>query len=195
MNGVTLHLGLQDHQRPAAARLYWQAFGAKLGKVMGPEPTALRFLIRVIRADQVIIALGPEGQLLGIAGFKTPRGGFAAGQSDDLRAIYGPFGSLWRKTVLGWLSDDVDNDRFLLDGLCVDAPAQGLGLGTALLNAICAEARLRGYPAVRLDVIRANTRAIALYERLGFRVAGRQDIGLLRLVFGFSTALTMVRDL
>ena len=50
------------------------------------------------------------------------------------------------------------------------------------------------YAAVRLDVIDSNTRAIALYHRLGFTVVGRQDIGLLRLVFGFSAALTMVRD-
>lgn len=194
MNGVTLQLGLQDHQRPEAARLYWQAFGAKLGKVMGPEPTALRFLIRVMRADQVITALGPGGQLLGIAGFKTARGGFAAGQATDLRAIYGPLGSLWRGTLLGRLSDDGDHDRFLLDGLCVDAPARGHGLGSALLNAICAEARLRGHSAVRLDVIDSNKRAIDLYERLGFRVEARQDIGLLRHVFGFSAALGMVRD-
>jgi ribosomal protein S18 acetylase RimI-like enzyme len=195
MNGVTLQLGLQDHHRLEAARLYWQAFGTKLGKVMGPEPTAMRFLTRVMRADQVITAQGPEGRLLGIAGFKTPRGGFAGGKADDLRAIYGPTGALWRTTVLGWLSDQVDNDRFLLDGLCVDASARGQGLGTALLNAICTEARLRGFPAVRLDVIDSNTRAIALYQRLGFHIEGHQDIGLLRHIFGFSSALTMIRDL
>jgi ribosomal protein S18 acetylase RimI-like enzyme len=63
------------------------------------------------------------------------------------------------------------------------------------LNAICNEARLQEFSAVRLDVIATNTRAIALYRRLGFEVVGRQDIGILRLVFGFSTALTMVRQL
>ena len=195
MNGVTLQLGLQDHHRPAAARLYWQAFGAKLGRVMGPEPTAMRFLTRVMRADQVITALGPEGQLLGIAGFKTPRGSFASGKDEDLRATYGSTGALWRSTVLSWLSEEVDNDRFLLDGLCVDAAAQGQGLGTALLKAISAEARLRGFSTVRLDVVDSNTRAIALYHRLGFQIVGRHDIGLLRHIFGFSAALTMVRDL
>ena len=194
MKGVTLQLGLPDPLRADAARLYWQAFGSKLGAVMGPEPRAMRFLIRVIRADQVITAVSADGRLLGIAGFKTPRGGFAGGQADDLRAIYGAFGSWWRKSVLGWLSDGVDNERFLLDGLCVDASARGQGLGTALLNAISAEARLRGYPALRLDVVDTNTRAIALYRRLGFAVTGHQNIGLLRLVFGFSSALTMVRQ-
>ena len=193
MNGVTLHLGLPEPLRADAARLYWQAFGGKLGLVMGPEPRAMRFLTRVIRADQVIVALGPQGQLLGIAGFKTAQGGFASGRAEDLRAIYGTIGAWWRKTVLGWLSDKVDNDRFLLDGLCVDGPAQGQGLGTALLDAVSAEAGLRGYAALRLDVVDRNTRAIALYRRLGFTVTGRQNLGLLRLVFGFSSALTMVR--
>ena len=193
MNGVTLHLGLPEPLRADAARLYWQAFGGKLGLVMGPEPRAMRFLTRVIRADQEIVALGPQGQLLGIAGFKTAQGGFASGRAEDLRAIYGTIGAWWRKTVLGWLSDKVDNDRFLLDGLCVDGPAQGQGLGTALLDAVSAEAGLRGYAALRLDVVDRNTRAIALYRRLGFTVTGRQNLGLLRLVFGFSSALTMVR--
>jgi ribosomal protein S18 acetylase RimI-like enzyme len=193
MTEATLQLGLPDHLRADAARLYWQAFGQKLAVVMGPEPRALRFLQRTIRADQVIVALGPQGALLGIAGFKTPQGSFAAGKPADLRAVYGHFGAWWRQTLLGWLSDGVDNDRFLLDGLCVDAPARSQGLGTALLSAISAEARTRGYSAVRLDVVTDNTRAIALYKRLGFDVVGRQQIGLLRHVFGFSAALTMSR--
>ncbi len=193
MNGVTLQLGLPDPLRADAARLYWQAFGAKLGRVMGPEPQAMRFLIQVMRADQVITALGPDGGLLGIAGFKTPKGGFASGQPGDLRTVYGPIGALWRETLLGWLADEVDNERFLLDGLCVDAPMRGQGLGAALLEFICTEARVRGYQAVRLDVVDTNPRAIALYKRLGFDVAGQQNIGLLRHVYGFASALTMVR--
>ncbi len=193
MTGVTVQLGLPEHLRPEAARLYWQAFGSKLGVVMGPDERALRFLTRVIRADQVIIACDDGGRLLGIAGFKTPRGSFAAGQAQDMTAIYGPFGAYWRRTLLGWLSDGVDNDHFLLDGLCVDASARSQGLGTTLMRAICAEARLRGYASVRLDVIDSNPRAVALYKRLGFSVTARQSIGPLRWVFGFAGAFTMVR--
>jgi ribosomal protein S18 acetylase RimI-like enzyme len=193
MTEFTLQTGLPDHLRSAAARLYWQAFGSKLGAVMGPEPRALRFLERVMRTDQVIAALGLDGVLLGIAGFKTPKGSFASGGPRDMVAIYGRFGGWWRGLLLGWLSDEVDNDRFLLDGLCVDVTVRSLGLGSALLAAICAEAQTRGYTAVRLDVVEDNTRAIALYKRLGFLVTARQDIGALRFVFGFTAALTMVR--
>ena len=191
----TLQLGLPPDQRAAAARLYWQAFGSKLGLVMGPELKALRFLQRVIRADHVIVALDAQGQLLGLAGFKTPAGSFAGGGMADLRAEYGWFGSLWRGALLQLLSRDIDNVRFLLDGICVDPSARGLGLGTALLAAIDDEAWARGYRQVRLDVIDSNHRARALYERLGFVAIKTDHIGPLRLVFGFSASITMVRDL
>ena len=52
---VTIRHGLPEHLRPDAAALYWQAFGGKLGRVMGPNQRALRFLQRVIRADHAII--------------------------------------------------------------------------------------------------------------------------------------------
>ena len=190
---ATLQTGLPGHLRPQAARLYWQAFGGKLGLVLGPEPRALRFLQRVMRLDHVICAIGPDGALLGIAGFKTPEGSFAAGKAADLTAIYGRFGGFWRRVLLGWLSDDIDNSRFLLDGLCVQAEMRSLGLGAALLDAIADEARARGYTEVRLDVIDSNWRAVALYKRQGFVVTRHQHIGPLRLVFGFSSATTMVR--
>ena len=195
MTGFTLQTGFPEPHRADAARLYWQAFGDKLGPVMGPEPRALRFLQRVMRSDQVISAIGAEGSLLGIAGFKTPNGSFASGQAADLTAIYGRVGGLWRRVMLGLLSDGVDNDRFLLDGLCVDAAARGLGVGSALLAAICDEAQKRGFHHVRLEVIDTNARAIALYKRLGFQITATQSIGVLRLIFGFRSALTMVRSL
>ena len=195
MNGVTLHLGLPEPLRPQAAALYWQAFGGKLGVVLGPERRALAFLHRVIDADQVIVALSPAGSLLGIAGFKTPLGSFAGGTPADIAALYGPIGGWWRTALLNLLSRDIDNDRFLLDGLCVASEARNQGLGTALLLAICDEAARRGYRAVRLDVVDSNLRAKALYARLGFREIKTDRIGLLRLVFGFASSTTMARDL
>lgn len=189
----TLHLGLPGNLRAQAAQLYWQAFGAKLGFVMGPEPRALAYLARVIRADHVIIAVSDQGRLLALAGFKTPQGSFAAGGPADLRTSYGLVGGFWRARLLSWLSSEIDNENFLLDGLCVAPELRGQGLGTELLSAISAEARLRGYPAVRLDVVDSNTRARALYRRLGFVETKRQSIGPLRHIFHFRFAITMLR--
>jgi ribosomal protein S18 acetylase RimI-like enzyme len=192
--GLSLQLGLPEAMRAQAARLYWQAFGAKLGRLLGPEPRALSYLERIIRPDHVVIATaGPR--LLGLAGFRTPQGSFAVGGPEDMAAVYGAFGGLWRSFLLGRLSSEVDNENFLLDGLAVHPDHRGQGLGTALMAAIAAEASLRGYPGIRLDVIEDNPRARALYARLGYRETKRQSIGLLAPVFGFSRAITMVRDL
>lgn len=48
---------------------------------------------------------------------------------------------------------------------------QRRGLGTAIVRALLASAHARRLP-VELTVLRANRRARAFYERLGFRVAG-----------------------
>lgn len=190
---IEVRQGLPPGQRRLAAELYWQAFGGKLDRVMGPEPRALAFLERVMRADHVLAAVDAEGRLLGLAGFKTPVGGFAGGTCADMRAVYGVWGGTWRVLMLRALQGDVDNERFLLDGICVARDLRSRGIGSALLEGICAEAVRRGYPAVRLDVIDTNWRARALYERQGFIAIRSQRIGLLRYVFGFNAAITMVR--
>ncbi len=190
---LTIQHHLPHALREQAAALYWQAFGAKLGRVMGPEARALRLLRRMIRSDHAIIAMAGD-QLVGLVGYKTPRGAFANGSFDDLWAIYG-IGALWRAALLHLLVREVDNERFLLDGLCVAPAARGQGVGTALLQAVAVEALARGYRAVRLDVVDTNPRARALYEREGFRVIRQTRMGILRHVFGFESSVTMVRDL
>ncbi|GLS87523.1 molybdopterin-guanine dinucleotide biosynthesis protein MobC [Cypionkella aquatica] len=186
--------GLPEHLRPQAVALYWHAFGGKLGTVMGPAPKALHFLTRVLRANHAIVALDDAGNLLGMAGFKTAAGSFAGGEIADIRHVYGSFGAAWRLPLLWMLSDD-EQAHFLLDGICVAPAARGLGIGSALMTAIEAEARARGYASVRLDVIDSNWRAKALYQRLGYRVAKIQNLGMLRHAFGFRAAITMVKML
>lgn len=187
--------GLPDHLRPQAAALYWQAFGSKLTRVLGPEPLALAFLQRVIRGDHCLYVLGAEGDLIGIAGFKSPMGSFASGEAHDMRAVYGRVGAAWRAGALRLLQSEVDNDRFLVDGICVARAHRGRGVGSALLDGLMAEARFRGYGAIRLEVIDTNIRARALYERMGFAAWRHESLGPLRHVFGFSRATTMIRAL
>lgn len=181
-----------DHDMVAA--LYWQAFGAKLGRVMGPDAKALAFITAVLRPDHAICAYDGDA-LLGVAGFKTHEGALVGGGLRDLAQVYGWAGALWRGGLLALLERDVENERFVMDGIFVAPHARGRGVGTALLHAIAAEARSRGYDQLRLDVIDSNPRARALYEREGFVAVGRDDLGLLRHVFGFASATTMVRDL
>ncbi len=196
LGGVRVQPGLPEALRPQAARLYWQAFGGKLGGVFGPEARALRYLEFTLRADHAISAISSDGrQLYGIAGFKSPAGSFAGGSLTDMQGAYGVMGATWRAWVLARLSREVDNGRFLIDGICVAPEARCHGIGTALIDALCQEGHRRGYAEIRLEVVDTNWRARKLYERCGFRELKTETIGLLRLIFGFAAATTMVRPL
>lgn len=192
---TTVFRGLHPQLRAQAARLYWEAFGGKLGRVLGPDQRALQFFERVIRGDLCFSAVGDGGELIGLAGYKTPAGSFAGGSWDDLTEVYGPLGGRWRGGVLWALGREVDNDRFLIDGICVARAHRGKGVGSRLLAALYQEAAERGYGAVRLDVIQDNFRARALYERQGFRAVRTEELGVLRFLFGFASSTTMVRPL
>ena len=193
--GVTIFRGLHTQLRPQAARLYWEAFGGKLGRVLGPDERALRFFQRVIRGDLCFSAVDDGGELIGIAGYKTPAGSFAGGSWDDLTEVYGRWGGRVRGGILWTLGREVDNDRFLIDGICVAKACRGKGVGSQLLAALYQEAAERGYAAVRLDVVQENFRARALYERHGFQAVRTEELGALRFLFGFAASTTMVRQL
>lgn len=185
--------GFAEHERDQIAALYWEAFGSKLGRTLGPRRKALTYIARVLSKDHAICAHNDQGALLGVAGFKTAQGALVDGSTSDMASVYGWIGALGRIAVLALLERDVENARFLMDGIFVDPAARGEGVGTRLLEAISQEAADRGYVEVRLDVIDGNERAKALYERQGFEAISTQSTGLARHIFGFRTATTMVR--
>jgi len=188
---IRITAGFAEDQRPVAARLFWQAFSGKLGKVLAPEKRALRLVERILDPRFALSAVGSDGRLLGLAGFKTGKGALAGGSLKDLTSVYGTPGGLWRGLVLEVLERDVEPDCLLMDGIFVAEEARGLGIGTRLLAAITKEARQRGLSRVRLDVIDTNPRARALYERSGFTAVGEEKTGWLELFFGFASATRM----
>ena len=60
-------------------------------------------------------------------------------------------------------------DEAFVQTIGVSRQAQGRGLGARLLQALLDEAARRGQRRVLLEVRAGNDRAIALYERFGFR--------------------------
>lgn len=184
--------GFEPHERPAVAALFWQAFGDKLRNVMGPPKRALQFLAAQANPDFALVARTPDGAVVGLAGFKTRDGALIGGELNDLAAAYGWFSALWRGSLMSLIERDLNDGTLLMDGISVDAIMRGQGVGTALLNAIKAEAIRRGATAVRLDVIDANPRARALYERQGFEAIGTDHLGPLRWIFGFRSSTKMI---
>ncbi|MEM1431144.1 MAG: GNAT family N-acetyltransferase [Pseudomonadota bacterium] len=188
----TIATGFPDAQRGAVARLFWDAFSDKLGRLLRPEAQALRFIEEALVPHFALSALDPEGQVLGIAGIKTEAGGLLTAGYRDLQKVYGHAGALWRGPLLDLTERRLEPGQLLMDGIFVAAQARGQGVGQALLREVLAEAARRGCREVRLDVIDRNARARALYERMGFVAVGEERMGLLRYVFGFARSTTMV---
>jgi GNAT superfamily N-acetyltransferase len=71
-----------------------------------------------------------------------------------------------------------------LEDLFVDESARGKGLGRALVEASCNQARERGCRRIELDVNDRNHQALALYRSLGFepKSSPANDLMLRRLI-------------
>ncbi|MBS8227384.1 GNAT family N-acetyltransferase [Vannielia litorea] len=188
---MEIRAGFDAAHRDEVARLFWAAFRGKLGRIMWPDRKALGFIAEVIQPGFAISA-AERGQLLGVAGFKTPEGGFLAGGFAEMARHYGWFGAAWRGPLLELFERQMVPGQLLMDGIFVAERARGRGVGTALIGAIIAEAARRGCGEVRLDVIEGNERARALYERCGFVARGEMRAGVLAPLLGFRRATTMV---
>ncbi len=188
--------GLDEAHRAAAADLYWQAFGGKLGPVMGPPARARRYIESVLQLGQCFSAVH-AGELVGIVGYAGQNSSFAGGTSQDFRRVYGWASSLWRLPLLTLVGNGapVSIGIMAVDGFCVAPSYRGQGIGAQLLDAACAYASDAGYHALQLEVVNGNWRAKAFYLRHGFQVSGQRSIGALRYAFGFAGTVTMLRDL
>ena len=183
--------GFREEHRAEVAQLFWQAFEGKLRPSLGSDERALRFIASGLRPDFAFTAVSEDGQLLGAAGIKTEKGGFLTGSFGELRAVFGTWGAIWRGTILDQFERKLEPGVLQMDGIFVDEAARGLGVGTALLDAVVWTARMNRCARVRLDVVAENPRARALYERYGFTEVGQLKAGILAPLMGFKEATTM----
>ena len=80
-------------------------------------------------------------------------------------------------------------------GISVLKEYWGLGLGTALLRACIQCAKEAGYVQLELNVVANNTRAIAIYKKMGFVEYGRNPKGFHSRISGFQEVVYMLLNL
>lgn len=190
MNAVTISRGFTEDERTRVTSLYWEAFSRKLRPGFVNESTGLAVVRAGLRADHMLAARRGD-EILGVCGFYDAGTGAADFTWSHLRQSLSVLAALRASIVLSLLSRPTRPGSLVLDGICVDSAARGLGIGTALLSAASDHARQDGARAVRLSVIDGNPRARALYERRGFVPVESGTLGLLSLVYGFDGYTTM----
>lgn len=82
--------------------------------------------------------------------------------------------------VLGWAALVPVSERCVYEGVVensvyVTEPAQGRGVGSALLDALVTSSETSGIWTIQTGVFPENEASVRLHERAGFRVVGRRE--------------------
>lgn len=184
---------LRRGDETAAAALYWQAFGRKLGWPLGPEQRGIEFLARHMSHDRAICAY-IDDELIGLAGYKHQKQALTGGGLRDVLRAYGWVQGLPRVALLALMERHPQAGVMVMDGISVAEGHRGAGIGTMLLNETASIAAELGYRKIRLDVVDTNPRAQDLYSRNGFVAIKTERTPYLRRPMGFAASTTMERD-
>lgn len=139
----------------------------------------LRVLEPAIQLDRFFVAEDTRtGTVVGAVGLSDLQGYSVQLKPDVFKAELGPvIGSLGVKIMSYEINRPgvFGNNQGQIDFVCVRHSARGHGLAEKMINRLFQDTR---YAEYTLDVVEGNERALALYERVGFRVVGiEKEIG------------------
>ena len=125
-----------------------------------------------------VAAIWAEGIATGIATFETEPPSWEL--FDATRLAAGRFVAEHERPVVGWAALSPVSSRPCYAGVAensvyVASAARGLGVGTALMQALVAAAAGAGIWTIQCSVFPENAASRALHERAGFRVVGRRE--------------------
>ncbi|QKZ06097.1 GNAT family N-acetyltransferase [Pseudomonas eucalypticola] len=161
-------LALPDEQ---LARMVARGRGS-LRMILGNDACRYRLLHQSINWDRLLFAFHGN-EAVGHASFKHGgRGPF----SPPGQAFVDEFGRCrgWLRFALYRFTEYRERHHaFFLYGLRVGKEHRRQGIATALIEAVCAQARALGADTVALEVLGRNRGARQLYRRNGFHLASR----------------------
>lgn len=189
---VTVCRGVPEGTEDVVAKLYWEAFGRKLGAALNPPTTGQRFIAAHLHRDRAVVALADD-QVVAVAGYQLDGRGLTGGGMADVLDTYGLFKGLPRLALLTLFERKPGPAQLVMDGIAVAADFRGRGIGSLLLDEVFRVAAEHHCRQMRLDVIDVNPRARALYERHGFAAVRTEQTPYLRRLMGFGAVTTMHR--
>ena len=191
MSEIIYQIGLSEHFRSGATKLYNEAFGKKFSVAVRSEQKRLTLIQKGLVTEYAIVALC-DNKLLGIAGFHTSTGSLTGGITyKNLVSELGFFKGNWAAIIFSMYDRKSKTGELLMDGIVVHADSRRKGIGSKLLEEITRFAQDNDFNSVRLDVIDTNLQAKKLYERKGFKAEKTDNFPYLRWLLGFSSSTTM----
>lgn len=188
---ITVQQGFPEELLSSAAELYDAAFGAKLAIAM-PNPISRTAVLKAGFNPEFSFVAIRDGEMVGIAGFKTGRGALTGGISFRvLKDEIGLWGAIRSVLVLALFQRNHVEGQLLMDGIGVSPKMRGSGIGTKLLHSLIEYSKTEGYRSIRLDVIDTNPAARRLYERVGFVPVKTEQFAYLKWLLGFGAATQM----
>ncbi len=175
---------LPDEFKASAMRLYFNSLKEKLGPILGDYNRAQKALESELSINYCLTAICDQ-KLVGVLGIQTDKGGFINPTLTKMIKVYGTFGGIFRMGGLALLHHKTASDELYVDGVAVANQMRGQGIGSHLfdmLEGIASKKRIR---TISLDVIDSNSRAKALYERLGFVTIKQRTVWPWHLFFKF----------
>jgi ribosomal protein S18 acetylase RimI-like enzyme len=198
---ITITRELNEEQKREAARLYADAFWLKLRHLWlfpSTREEAVEVIVHALDVSKGFYTLDDTGRLLGFVGLETGREYFVNLSWSSLRKVYGILSALWRLPAY-WgfrlFHGGYPQEMLHIDAIVVSGEAQGMGIGTRLLEAVFLEAQNRSLKTTSLEVVDTNPKAKNLYERLGFRVVRQERYGVLTRKAGFGGVVFMEKSL
>jgi GNAT superfamily N-acetyltransferase len=188
---INYQVGLPEEYRDSAVDLYEEAFGQKFSLAIPSKEKRITFLKKCFILDYVIGAIYKD-ELIGIAGFKTPKGSLTGGITySELLSQLGVIKGNWAAVIFNLYDRKAAFKELIMDGIAVHSNARGKGVGSYLLTEIAKYAKEHEFNKVRLDVIDINSKAKILYERMGFKSVKTESYPYLKWLLGFSGSTTM----
>jgi ribosomal protein S18 acetylase RimI-like enzyme len=199
VDGVRICAGIAADDVGAAVAILIEAFGEKITHEL--RPVSAEQLVRLITSgivrERALVAVGPDGAIVGVAGIAAPGRPFFHIPFAVLRREFGMLGALarWAYSLMEAFAAPRRAGTRRVEVLAVHTRARNRGVGSALLEAAAAGARAEGAVRLLLEVVDTNGRARELYERVGFRATRTLRSGLLTAGAGYRAIHFMSREL
>ena len=185
--------GLPFSLSEKAVRIYYDAFSMKINPLVGSKQKAIQFIGKTTDFSACFYAM-LDSRLLGLAGIQDKDNNFTKNIGlGELLKEFNLFRALLIRYVYGYKTAKVKRGVIRIDSIAVAKEARGMGVGTALLNAIFKYAMDRGLQEIKLEVVNTNPGARKLYERLGFKAVKEVRYGFITKKAGFTSEFIMSR--